>query len=118
MNTVAETPQQADLRQQVNFNPNVWVVSKDWDKIARIKNVHVEKNAIVALDLVFFNRNGDRLGRVSPALGGPVSYEPCCGADQWIAIREPAFPLPKYDPLFRVIKFMDDKDIPEDDNRL
>jgi len=43
------------------------------------------------LDVVMFDSYGQRLGRVSPAMGGPTSFEPACPAELWEPIEKPAF---------------------------
>lgn len=45
----------------------------------------------VNLDLYMYSKEGERLGRVSPAMGGPTKFEPCCPAASWVPIAEPDF---------------------------
>lgn len=45
------------------------------------------------IDLQCYGPDGGRIGRVSPAMGGPKSYEPCLTAARFRRIREPSFPF-------------------------
>lgn len=99
--------------------PGDWVVSRSWERLAQVKDFHPGFGSLEpSVDLVLFARDGTRIGRESPAMGGPKGFEPCCGASNWVRIKKPAFPLPRYDPLFRAVKFIDPADMPEDDGRL
>lgn len=74
------------------FKPGDWV--HDNTRVAKVKDVYAcSSNGEVLLDLYIYNLDGDRLGRTSPALGGPKTYEPCCSAKNWIRIPRPSFPL-------------------------
>lgn len=67
-------------------------MSDNADRIARVRDVY-EMDGAVLLDLVMFDRSGEKLGRVSPAEGGPRSFEPACDAEGWERVRQPQFPL-------------------------
>ena len=43
--------------------------------------------------LLLEDREGTKLGRVSPAGSGPKNFEPCCAFDGWRKVQEPSFPL-------------------------
>lgn len=71
-------------------------VARTVDSDDAFPTVAVVKDAYVSggeelLDLVFYSRSGDRVGRVSPACGGPKGFEPCCGAAFWQVIERPDF---------------------------
>ncbi len=101
------------------FKPGDWVIRRDWQQIAKVKEYNPDCGVLGAtLDLVIYSRSGERIGRESPAMGGPRGFEPCCSASDWAPIRKPAFSLPKYERLFRVVKFINPADAPEDDGRL
>src|SRR3546814_10551449 len=44
-------------------------------------------------DLILYSRAGTKIGRESPAMGGPRTFEPCCSIDGWERCVEPSFPL-------------------------
>lgn len=73
------------------FKPGDWV-SDDMDRLARVKRVY-EGDGETLLDLVMFDRDGAHLGRVSPACGGPRTFEPCCSVGSWRRIKVPSFPV-------------------------
>lgn len=45
------------------------------------------------IDLWLYSNKGERIGRASPALGGPRTFEPACDAANWSRIKKPEFPL-------------------------
>jgi len=97
------------------FQRGGWVVRRDWQQLAQIKEFTPAWGSFGAtLDLVIYSRSGERIGRESPAMGGPRGFEPCCEASNWVPIRKPAFSLPKYEPLFRVVKFINRADAPSE----
>jgi len=57
-----------------------------------------------AIDVTIFNTEGERVGRVSPPMGGPCSFEPACTASDWTVIEEPEFPLTRFEYLSDVVK--------------
>ena len=73
------------------YKPNDWVADTS-DRVARVKSVYWDRGEVL-LDLHMFERDGTRLGRVSPAMGGPRSFEPACSAEDWRRIAPPAFPI-------------------------
>lgn len=44
-----------------------------------------------AIDIRIYGASCDRIGRVSPAMGGPRGFEPYCSADLWTLIQRPDF---------------------------
>lgn len=101
------------------FKKGDWVLRRDWQQLAQVKEFSPASGSWEAtLDLIIYSRSGERIGRESPAMGGPRGFEPCCPASDWAPIRKPAFSLPKYEPLFRVVKFINPADKPVDDGRL
>ncbi len=72
------------------FKPGDWV----WDgqRAAQVKAVSRDRDEVV-LDLYLYGDSGLRLGRQSPALGGPRSFEPCCSSEHWERITEPRWPI-------------------------
>jgi hypothetical protein len=55
-------------------------------QIAKVKDVYRDpvepRGDCWLLDLVFYGRDGAKLGRVSPAMGGPRGFEPACTASK------------------------------------
>ena len=72
--------------------PGAWVAQLGCDdtypQIAKVRDAHPQDNA---LDLVFYSGACERIGRVSPACGGPNGFEPFCGAETWVEIEPPPF---------------------------
>lgn len=83
------------------FSPGDWVVSSEFQRVAKVQQAYQDSNGSgVLLDLVFYNRDGKRIGRESPAMGGPKKYEPACAAEHWLHIERPDFDiLPTYGSL-------------------
>ncbi|ABM97050.1 hypothetical protein [Methylibium petroleiphilum] len=74
------------------FKPGMWAMSADEvykPMLGRIRDVHSDGS----IDVVIYAADGQRRGRVSPAMGGPRGFEPCCGAQNWIPIERPNFEL-------------------------
>lgn len=44
-------------------------------------------------DLVLYSPSGSRLGRRSPAVGGPRGFEPWVPVGNWRKIEKPQFPI-------------------------
>ncbi len=65
-------------------------------RVATVKDIH-ECEGEFLFDLVMYGHAGDRLGRVSPALGGPRTFEPMCPIEGWERVEVPTFPMvPKW----------------------
>lgn len=45
------------------------------------------------VDIICYSSQGDKIGRVSKAFGGPTIYEPSIPIEQLQVIEEPNFPL-------------------------
>ena len=72
--------------------PGAWVAQLGCDgvypQIAKVRDVHPGDDA---LDLIFYSGSGERIGRLSPAAGGPKTFEPFCSAVTWVQIEPPPF---------------------------
>lgn len=62
----------------------------DRPRIGRIKDAYGTAGDLL-LDVVIYSKDGERLGRVSPACGGPRGFEPACPAEVWTLIEAPDF---------------------------
>jgi hypothetical protein len=87
------------------FKKGQWVGDKD-DSISPIFGTvrdcypEGESSNLFLLDLYVYNYQGVKVGRRSPAMGGPSHYEPCISAERFKEIEEPNFPL-KFDKFSR-----------------
>lgn len=71
-----------------------WVQNKFNHRIAKVRAVYRDSlDGAVLVDLWLYDKDGDRIGRTSPAMGGPRSYEPACDYSSWERIKKPSFPL-------------------------
>ena len=72
-----------------------WVASLKSDgefpRIAKVRDAYRDGGGELLLDLVMYSHDGAKLGRTSPAMGGPRGYEPCCGGEWWVEIEAPPF---------------------------
>lgn len=74
------------------FKPGDWVVD-DRERVAKVKQVHWWDDEAL-LDLWIYEDSGHRVGRESPALGGPKTYEPMCSCEFWHRLEgEPEWPV-------------------------
>jgi hypothetical protein len=66
-------------------------------QIAQVRKAYWYRNSSgevkLYADLWIYNYNGDRIGRESPALDGPRTYEPHCDLEEFQRIQEPEFPI-------------------------
>ena len=83
----------------MDFTKGGWVASAQGPsglgfrpRIAKVKQVY-ELDGETLLDLIFYSYDGEKIGRESPAMGGPTTFEPCCGAEFWEPIAQPDFDL-------------------------
>lgn len=80
------------------YKPGDWVAEKNavmlQPALARVKDVYEGEPFF---DLVMYASDGTRLGRVTPAMGGPRNFEPYCSMDLYVPITRPSFPLPRYE---------------------
>jgi hypothetical protein len=77
-----------------------WVAS--YSDIGQVKDVNPDGT----LGIVVYERDGTKIGRKSPALDGPVDFEPCCDPDSWKKIEKPEFPLSRYCYIPEVVKYI------------
>lgn len=72
------------------FVEGAWVADDDPDqpRIAQVLDAYVLDGELL-LDLVMYRRDGTKVGRVSPACGGPRGFEPACPPSAWGLIEEP-----------------------------
>jgi hypothetical protein len=74
-----------------------WVASLGLDgdhpQVAKVRDAYRDSEGAGLLDLVLYGQDGTKLGRTSPAMGGPRGFEPCCCADWWVEIEAPPFEL-------------------------
>lgn len=82
-----------------------WLARGDTSiEIAQIKSVYVDPchDDEFLVDLIIYDRSGNKLGRVSPVepfvvLGkrylGPRTFEPACSLEGWRRIKQPSFPI-------------------------
>lgn len=66
------------------------------DSVAKVKTVYRDESPgheQVLVDLWIYDFQGKRLGRTSPPMGGPRTYEPACSLSGWTRISPPAFPI-------------------------
>lgn len=78
-----------------DFSQGGWVASNEGPqgifgfkpRLAKVKDIYDDGN----LDLILYDHTGERIGRGSPAMGGPTSFEPYCSAEFWEPIEEPDF---------------------------
>ncbi len=75
-----------------------WVESCDttYPRIARVVEAFwdvrgAERKCMVNLSI--YSVEGERIGRVSPAMGGPSRFEPWIDYAGWIRIEKPRFPM-------------------------
>lgn len=62
--------------------------------IAKVKDLYRDDIAKEwVADLVLYAPSGNRLGRRSPAMGGPRGFEPCVPVGGWRKIEKPQFPV-------------------------
>lgn len=67
----------------------------DCPRVAQVRKAYPEHDA---LDLIFYASHGERIGRGSPAMGGPKNFEPFCGAEWWVEVEKPPFVLMAENP--------------------
>ena len=72
------------------FGVGAWVACDDPEqpRIAQVQDCYALAGELL-LDLVMYRRDGTKVGRVSPACGGPRGFEPACPAATWGLIDEP-----------------------------
>ncbi|RUW56837.1 hypothetical protein [Mesorhizobium sp. M8A.F.Ca.ET.021.01.1.1] len=73
------------------YKPGDWVMNRA-GRVAKVKSIDFWQGEYT-FDLVLFDSTGEKIGRESPALGGPRTFEPSCSIDGWERCKEPDFPL-------------------------
>jgi hypothetical protein len=66
------------------------------DSVAKVKSVYLDRcpgHEQVLVDLWIYDFQGNRLGRTSPPMGGPRTFEPACSLAGWTRISPPTFPI-------------------------
>jgi len=58
------------------------------------KIIHLYEDHPGIADICLYSTDGTKLGRSSPAEGGPTKFEPWCELSSWVGIQKPRFPLP------------------------
>lgn len=63
--------------------------------IAKVKDAYADPvfEGQELVDLVLYSHTGEKIGRSSPALGGPKGFEPACDASLWTRIKPPNFDI-------------------------
>jgi len=69
-----------------------WVMERGSTRptFGRVKRVEVDW-----LNIAVYSWSGALLGRVSPPMGGPTTYEPACSRSHYVRVHPPEFPLRK-----------------------
>lgn len=87
-----------DVDVKHDISTDTWVACYPDDRcerpqIGRVKDAYNDAfgNRGLLLDIVIYSHTGQRIGRESPALGGPRGFEPACSAEFWEPIEEPDF---------------------------
>jgi len=61
-------------------------------QVGQVKHVYPDSfGGGLLADIVLFAPDGRKLGRVSPAMGGPRGFEPACATELWTPIEPPDF---------------------------
>lgn len=84
------------LQQEIRlpFRKGEWVTERDSTRpMFGIVSDCYDSLGQIMIDLKVYRADGKRLGRVSPACGGPRNMEPCLAADRFTKIGKPAFPV-------------------------
>lgn len=86
------------------------VASGDWVatergrtfQVGRVRGSRIEHDGTVLMDVVIYDADGNKVGRTSPDMGGPRSYEPSIPFEGWRRIERPVFPIdlmPDHQPV-------------------
>ncbi len=71
-------------------------------QVGRVRGSRLEGGGRVLMDVVIFDADGNKVGRASPHMGGPRSFEPSIPFEGWRRIERPVFPierLPDHEPV-------------------
>lgn len=58
----------------------------------RVVDVFIDSDG-ECINVKLYDLKGNVIGRKSPAMGGPATFEPACPATQWRKIQRPEFPI-------------------------
>jgi hypothetical protein len=84
---------QAETIETLPVKPGDWVQDRnDASVVAKVKKAYFGSEGVL-VDLQMFSRDGEKLKRASPAMGGPTAYEPACPYSSWQRISAPEFPF-------------------------
>jgi len=81
-----------------------WVIERDIQhpSLGKVKDCYWDGSAQEwVMDIVLFDADGNCIGRESPAMGGPESFEPAVPFEHWLRIAEPNFPLRRDETGYR-----------------
>lgn len=75
-----------------------WVESREYTpRVGKVVDSYWSTKAdgtqVCMVDIAVYALSGNRIGRESPAEGGPRTYEPWLTYADWVRIAKPAFPL-------------------------
>lgn len=84
--------------------PPLPVIKGDWiesrgegqPRVGRVVHSHwdiVDGERRCMVDVAIYDYSGTRVGRESPAMGGPRAYEPWLNYSEWFRIKKPDFPI-------------------------
>jgi hypothetical protein len=96
MSTAQQTQAHATATTPCPLMKNDWVGEKDVQhpSIGQVKACYWDRASEEwVMDIVLYSPDGERIGRESPAMGGPTGFEPAVPFQTWSRIAEPNFPL-------------------------
>ena len=76
-----------------------WIESREYNpRVGRVVDSYWKSDAdggdpLCMVDVAIYAISGNKVGRESPAMGGPRTYEPWLSYSEWFRIAKPAFPL-------------------------
>lgn len=91
----AQAPAPAFSTAQKVFPDGAWIAdfsNPSCPRIGRVKDSYF-MNGEKLVDVIRYTHKGKRIGRESPAGGGPRGFEPACAAEHWKLIKAPNFKL-------------------------
>jgi hypothetical protein len=80
------------------FKAGDWVASLDDGRptIGIVKGCYgMDTEFGCCIDIIVYSPEGQKIGRSSPAEGGPAAFEPACPTKHYRKIQQPKFPLRK-----------------------
>ncbi len=96
----------ASAGEQLPFKQGDWVmrIGRARPMIGIVQDCYLVCGEL-SIDLVVYREDGKRIGRVSPACGGPRRMEPSLPALEFKKIRKPSFPLVEEAMLPRCVDY-------------